>query len=189
MSSRATAAADLRSRIAGNLAASASGEGPEPPRSVIAGVNALPTPTTPESGVMTSEPPKPADIPAVGTERAGGAAPAAATPEPATAAAPATPLPAPAAAVPLPEVPTVPAPAPAASAKGWDKLSITLSRSDFGILEVQTGQARAAGIKMRRGGNPSVFLRAALRNLEALRLTNPAAWVELVRGAASSENS
>jgi hypothetical protein len=94
-----------------------------------------------------------------------------------------------AALVPLPVAPTVSAPAPAPAAKGWDKLSITLSRSDFGILDVQTGQARAAGIKMRRGGNPSVFLRAALRNLEALRLTNPTAWLDLVRETASSDTT
>lgn len=68
-------------------------------------------------------------------------------------------------------------------------LSIALSRSDFGFLAAQSGQARAAGIKIRRGGNLSVFLRAALRNLEALRLNNPAAWLEVVRSAAMSENS
>ena len=172
MSSRAAAAADLRSRIAGNLTASASGEGPEPPASVVAGVNALPTPPSRESGVPTHAP---------------GAAAELLPAEPAPAAAPEAVPPAAAAVAARTPAPSHALPAPAAVAKGWEKLSITLARSDFGILDVQTGQARAAGIKMRRGGNPSVFLRAALRNLEALRLTNPSAWLELVRGTASSD--
>jgi hypothetical protein len=73
--------------------------------------------------------------------------------------------------------------------KAWDKLSITLNAGDFTILETQTAQARAAGIAIRRGGNPSLFVRAAIRHFEALRLTSPAAWAEAVRNSRQQAHS
>lgn len=175
MTSRADAADRIRSRIAGTLADAAAGHGPETPPSVVTG-SATPativaesaTDTTAasplESGVRTPETTLPI-VPAV---------PSAAAELPV----------APPLAGPVTTQPTTSTPS-----RAWEKLSITLNRSDFQILESQTARARAAGIRMRRGGNPSVFLRAALRNLEALRITNPTAWLELVRAAASSERS
>lgn len=185
--SRAAKAAELRQRIAGNLSDAASGTGPEPPATVVAGVGALPMPRpgTPESGVVTVEatlPPPSPPVESVAPPAPPPRAEEAPRPDPIPAA-PAPPLPAPVTPIVLaaPPAPTV--------EKGWDKLSITLGRSDFHVLDEQTNFARASGVKMRRGGNPSVFVRAALRNFEALRHTNPRAWLELVQSVASEAGS
>lgn len=58
----------------------------------------------------------------------------------------------------------------------WEKLSITLERRDLEVLERFHVVAREAGVKLRRGGNPSLFIRAALRELEELRVADPAAF-------------
>ena len=167
--SRASDAAIVRERIAKNLIV-AKNATDDAPTTLIAGTGALQattidSPKTQESGVQTSE-----------------ATPVAAAEEapPGLQSVPSTIVAGPPS-VPPPAMPEVTPPAK------WAKLSVTLHPGDFAIVDQQTTQARTAGIRLRRGGNPSIFVRAGLRNLEALRLTNPSAWAELIRSVASSE--
>ena len=89
----------------------------------------------------------------------------------------------------------VPLPAPAlflsqrsaAKPTGWAKLSITLEPGDLEILDRFHASARDAGVKLRRGGNPSLFVRAALRAFEELSETRPEAWAERLAGVIARE--
>lgn len=177
MSARSDQASAVRGRIAANLRTAAETE-ETAPATLIAGAQALApsngAPETPESGVLTSPPPRSAEA-EEGQQHQPALSSAAAVPPTTPATGQRT------------EPPPPPPPLEPILARSWEKLSITLNAGDFHILETQTTHARAAGIRMRRGGNPSTFLRAALRNLEALRLTNPAAWADLIRSAASSD--
>ena len=65
----------------------------------------------------------------------------------------------------------------------YEKLSILLEPSDLALLEQFYAIARAAGIRMRKGGNPSLFMRAALRSLNELNQADPEAWAERVAAA------
>ena len=69
-----------------------------------------------------------------------------------------------------------PAPAPPRG----EKLSVLLSASDLAILEKFHQDARGAGIKMRKGGNPSLFVRAALRLLDDVGSHDADQWANIV---------
>ena len=64
-----------------------------------------------------------------------------------------------------------------------EKLSILLGASELEILERFHGDARGAGIKMRKGGNPSLFVRAALRLLDQVGAQNADEWARIVAGS------
>ena len=61
-----------------------------------------------------------------------------------------------------------------------EKLSVLLGPRDLAILERFHEDARGAGIKMRKGGNPSLFVRAALRLLEDVGARNADDWAQIV---------
>jgi len=61
-----------------------------------------------------------------------------------------------------------------------EKLSVLLSASDLAILEKFHQDARGAGIKMRKGGNPSLFVRAALRLLDDVGSHDADQWANIV---------
>jgi hypothetical protein len=69
----------------------------------------------------------------------------------------------------------------------WEKRSITLENSDLDILERFHASARDAGVKMRRGGNPSLFVRAALRAFDELSEANPQAWAQRLAAVLNRE--
>jgi len=75
---------------------------------------------------------------------------------------------------PLPPAPIAP-PAPSG-----EKLSVFLGPRDLAILERFHEDARGAGIKMRKGGNPSLFVRAALRLLDDVGSRNADDWAQIV---------
>ena len=82
---------------------------------------------------------------------------------------------------PIREVPAVaPPPANGARRVAWEKLSITLERDDLAVLERFHESARAAGVRMRKGGNPSLFIRAALRLLSEVGEEDPDQWARRV---------
>jgi phage tail sheath protein FI len=100
------------------------------------------------------------------------------------------PAPTTAASQPAPPVVTAqqPAPpvalAPAAKAKPYVNQTHLLRLSDVDIIERQTEIARAAGVKMRKNGNPSLIVRAALRLLEEVREKSPDEWLQRIRNVA-----
>jgi hypothetical protein len=61
-----------------------------------------------------------------------------------------------------------------------EKLSVFLGPRDLAILERFHEDARGAGIKMRKGGNPSLFVRAALRLLDDVGSRNADDWAQIV---------
>ena len=61
-----------------------------------------------------------------------------------------------------------------------EKLSVLLGPRDLAILERFHEDARGAGIKMRKGGNPSLFVRAALRLLDDVGTRNADDWAQIV---------
>ena len=68
----------------------------------------------------------------------------------------------------------------AAPRPAGEKLSVLLGPRDLAILERFHEDARGAGIKMRKGGNPSLFVRAALRLLEDVGTRNADDWAQIV---------
>ena len=64
-----------------------------------------------------------------------------------------------------------------------EKLSVLLGASELAILERFHEDARGAGIKMRKGGNPSLFVRAALRLLDQVGAQNAEEWARIVAGS------
>jgi len=64
-----------------------------------------------------------------------------------------------------------------------EKLSVLLGASELAILERFHEDARGAGIKMRKGGNPSLFVRAALRLLDQVGAQNVDEWARIVAGS------
>ena len=64
-----------------------------------------------------------------------------------------------------------------------EKLSVLLGASELAILERFHEDARGAGIKMRKGGNPSLFVRAALRLLDQVGAQNADEWARIVAGS------
>ena len=69
---------------------------------------------------------------------------------------------------------------PAPAAPRGEKLSVLLSASDLAILDKFHQDARGAGIKMRKGGNPSLFVRAALRLLDDVGSHDADQWANIV---------
>lgn len=61
-----------------------------------------------------------------------------------------------------------------------EKLSVLLESRDLAILQRFHEDARDAGIKMRRGGNPSLFVRAALRLLDDVGTRDADEWAQIV---------
>lgn len=78
--------------------------------------------------------------------------------------------------------PVLPREEPAASIPRPEKLSVLLGASELAILERFHEDARGAGIKMRKGGNPSLFVRAALRLLDQVGAQNADEWAKIVAG-------
>jgi len=78
--------------------------------------------------------------------------------------------------------PPMPTKAPA-----WAKLTITLEQSDFDVLDRFHAEAREAGVKLRRGGNPSLFIRAALRAFDELSEEQPNMWAQRVAAVIARE--
>jgi hypothetical protein len=62
----------------------------------------------------------------------------------------------------------------------WEKANVTLEPRDLAILLRSDAQARAYGFRIRKGGNPSLFVRAGLRLLEELSDRDPEAWVRQI---------
>lgn len=61
-----------------------------------------------------------------------------------------------------------------------EKLSVLLNASELAILERFHEDARGAGIKMRKGGNPSLFVRAALQLLDEVGSRNVDEWARII---------
>jgi beta-lactam-binding protein with PASTA domain len=70
--------------------------------------------------------------------------------------------------------------------KRWEKQGHTLLVGDLAILDEHQRLAREAGILTRRGSNPSLIVRAALRAYERLRLDRPDDWMRHLREVRSS---
>jgi len=83
----------------------------------------------------------------------------------------------------------VPRPPVAPKAPAWGKLTITLEQSDFDILDRFHVSAREAGLKLRRGGNPSLFIRAALRAFEEQSEERPDLWAERLVGVMARDGA
>lgn len=66
----------------------------------------------------------------------------------------------------------------------WQKISITLAPQDFDILSRLEEKARRRGVKMRKGGNPSLIVRTALRLLDELQDEAPEAWLGRIAATA-----
>ena len=62
----------------------------------------------------------------------------------------------------------------------WEKANVTLEPRDLAILERSDQQARAYGFRIRKGGNPSLFVRAGLRLLDELGDRDPEAWIKRI---------
>jgi hypothetical protein len=75
-------------------------------------------------------------------------------------------------------------PALYASEKRVEKMTLTLLREDLALLDEFHAEARRHGVKMRRGGNPSLFARASLRLLYELMLEDPSSFVRRVEAVA-----
>lgn len=78
--------------------------------------------------------------------------------------------------------PVPPKPEPAAIPRP-EKLSVLLGASELAILDRFHEDARGAGIKMRKGGNPSLFVRAALRLLDQVGAQDADEWARIVAGS------
>lgn len=62
----------------------------------------------------------------------------------------------------------------------WEKANVTLEPRDLAILQRSDAQARAYGFRIRKGGNPSLFVRAGLRLLDELVDRDPEGWIERI---------
>jgi hypothetical protein len=82
---------------------------------------------------------------------------------------------------------TIHSPISSAKKKTWEKISLTLEEQDLRILDDSDRTARVSGLRLRRGGNPSLFVRAGLRLLEQLRRDNPEAWLDQVSATIPGE--
>jgi beta-lactam-binding protein with PASTA domain len=82
---------------------------------------------------------------------------------------------------------TPPVPLPSAPRqKRWEKQGHTLEVSDLAIIDEHQRLAREVGVLTRRGSNPSLVVRAALRAFERLRLENEDAWLRYLREVRST---
>jgi hypothetical protein len=71
----------------------------------------------------------------------------------------------------------------------WEKLSVTLEPDDIAVLERFHEAARAAGVRMRKGANPSLFIRAALRLLNEVGEEDPDQWARRVAAVLRERSS
>jgi len=62
----------------------------------------------------------------------------------------------------------------------WQKANVTLEPEDMAILEHSDTCARSYGFRIRKGGNPSLFVRAGLRLLNDLLEKDPDTWVKRI---------
>lgn len=69
----------------------------------------------------------------------------------------------------------------------WEKANVTLEPRD---RNSRTGgsQARSYGFRTRKGGNPSLFIRAGLRLLDELGERDPEAWIKRIAAITSTGN-
>ncbi len=67
----------------------------------------------------------------------------------------------------------------------WEKANVTLEPRDLAILQRSDAQARAYGFRIRKGGNPSLFVRAGLRLLDELVDRDPEAWIKRIAATTS----
>jgi len=62
----------------------------------------------------------------------------------------------------------------------WEKANVTLEPRDLAILRRSDAEARAYGFRIRKGGNPSLFVRAGLRLLDELIDRDPEGWIKRI---------
>jgi len=67
----------------------------------------------------------------------------------------------------------------------WEKANVTLEPRDLEILRRSDSQAREYGFRIRKGGNPSLFVRAGLRLLDELGDRDPQEWIKRIAGTTS----
>jgi hypothetical protein len=67
----------------------------------------------------------------------------------------------------------------------WEKANVTLEPLDLAILQRSDVQARAYGFRIRKGGNPSLFVRAGLRLLDELGDRDPEEWIKRIAATTS----
>jgi hypothetical protein len=68
----------------------------------------------------------------------------------------------------------------------WEKANVTLEPRDLAILQQSDEQARAYGFRIRKGGNPSLFVRAGLRLLSELCDRDPETWIKRIAATTST---
>lgn len=78
------------------------------------------------------------------------------------------------------------APARTVKPPKWEKANVTLEPQDLAILEHSDQQARSYGFRLRKGGNPSLFVRAGLRLLHELGELDPEAWIKRIAETTST---
>jgi len=67
----------------------------------------------------------------------------------------------------------------------WEKANVTLEPRDLAILHRSDSQAREYGFRIRKGGNPSLFVRAGLRLLDELGERDPEEWIKRIAATTS----
>jgi len=67
----------------------------------------------------------------------------------------------------------------------WEKANVTLEPRDLEILQRSDSQAREYGFRIRKGGNPSLFVRAGLRLLDELGDRDPEEWIKRIAATTS----
>jgi len=67
----------------------------------------------------------------------------------------------------------------------WEKANVTLEPRDLAILQHSDSQARQYGFRIRKGGNPSLFVRAGLRLLDELGDRDPEEWIKRIAATTS----
>ncbi len=71
----------------------------------------------------------------------------------------------------------------------WQKANVTLEPEDMAILDHSDARARSYGFRIRKGGNPSLFVRAGLRLLNDLLEKDPDIWVKRIAETIPSPDS
>lgn len=76
--------------------------------------------------------------------------------------------------------PTLHVPQRLAKSPAYQKANMTLYPRDLASLELYDKKARSYGFRLRKGGNPSLFIRTGLRLLEQLLQDDPQEWINQV---------
>jgi hypothetical protein len=108
-------------------------------------------------------------------------------PAPPTALQPELPPPPPTAAPATAPPPIQPSPVLKTTPKTYEKQTHLLTLADLAIIDRHTSLARQAAVPMRKNANPSLIVRAAIRELEHLRESNPDAWLTRIQSVAKAE--